>query len=430
MEGLREFFEVNGYVVELMICNFLFCLSQKRRRRYVPRLLLAVAVMLLSAPALNSVQSDSGLYNLLKYIVWFSFSVFGNAFLYEITLSVSVFISIAAFICQHLSFKVGEIVLFFLPDAVAQRTYNAPYVLTQACMYAFSYFVFARRFKRLNVRHARRQQLLLIYIVVAVYITILQFYFTGYMVHIPTTLYMIYASFDIICCTFAMMLQFGIIETSSLKEEGLVMEHVLHMQQEKYSLSKETIELINVKFHDLKKRLTVSRALDEEEARELYKTLEIYDMALKSGNEALDIVLAEKGLVCEREHIRLECIADGANLAFMAPSDVYSLVGNAIDNAVESVQKICDANRRFINVSIRKSRELLVINIENPYEGELRFKDGLPQTTKADKNFHGFGMKSIRMVVEKYNGFLSIAAEDGLFTLNIVFTPQQGKPAA
>ena len=105
-------------------------------------------------------------------------------------------------------------------------------------------------------------------------------------------------------------------------------------------------------------------------------------------------------------------------------------MGNAIDNAVESVQKICDANRRFINVSIRKSRELLVINIENPYEGELRFKDGLPQTTKADKNFHGFGMKSIRMVVEKYNGFLSIAAEDGLFTLNIVFTPQQGRPAA
>ena len=49
MEGLREFFEVNGYVVELMICNFLFCLSQKRRRRYVPRLLLAVAVMLLSS---------------------------------------------------------------------------------------------------------------------------------------------------------------------------------------------------------------------------------------------------------------------------------------------------------------------------------------------------------------------------------------------
>lgn len=46
----------------------------------MPRLLLAVAVMLLSAPALNSVQSDSGLYNLLKYIVWFSFSVFGNAF--------------------------------------------------------------------------------------------------------------------------------------------------------------------------------------------------------------------------------------------------------------------------------------------------------------------------------------------------------------
>lgn len=430
MEGLKVFFETNGYVFELLICNLLFCASQKRRKLFLPRLLLTALALVLSALLLNLAQSKSGLYNLLKYAVWFSISVAGNAFCYEISLSVSAFIGIGAFICQHVSFKVGEIVLYFLPDSIAQRTFNAPYILTIACMYAFSYFFFARRFKRPDVRHAKRHQLLIIYIAVAVYITILQFYFADYIGRIPTQLYLIYASFDIICCMFAMMLQFGIIETGSLKEESRIMEHVLHMQQEKYSLSKETIELINIKFHDLKKRLAVSPALDAREAQELYQTLGIYDMALKSGNEALDIVLAEKGLVCERQGIRLECIADGGSLDFMAPADVYSLVGNAIDNAIESVLKVTDPGARFINISIRNSRRMLIVNIENPYEGELRFEDGLPLTTKADKDFHGFGMKSIQKVVEKYNGFLSITSEDGVFVLNIVFAgPGKGREA-
>jgi len=217
------------------------------------------------------------------------------------------------------------------------------------------------------------------------------------------------------------MLQFGIIETSSLKEESKLMEHVLFMQHEKYRLSKETIDLINIKFHDLKKQM-LPRAMDEQEAQELYQTLNIYDMAVKSGNEALDIVLAEKSLLCEQEHIRLECIADGEQLSFMSASDVYSLIGNAIDNAIESVMKVTAHEERFINISIKDSRNLLIIRIENPFCGELEFEDGLPVTTKEDKSFHGFGMKSIQKVVEKYNGFFSIDPKNHLFVLNIVFT--------
>lgn len=420
MEQLLSFFRTNGVIFELMICNLLFCISQKRRPLYPLRVLLSALLMTLSAVLLNLAQSDSVFYNLFKYILWYLLSLLGNSFVYDISFRVSAFIGVGAFISQHMSFKVGEIVLFFLPDSVPPAWQNLAYVLTLAVMYTFSYLVFARRFRQVNVRHARQNQLFLLYFAVAAYITVLQFYFTDYVDVIPTQLYLIYASFDIICCMISMMLQYGIIETSSLKEESKLMEHVLFMQHEKYRLSKETIDLINIKFHDLKKQM-LPRVMDAEEAQELYQTLNIYDMAVKSGNEALDIVLAEKSLLCEQQHIRLECIADGESLSFMSASDVYSLIGNAIDNAIESVLKATEPENRFIDISIKRSRELLIIHIENPFEGDLQFRDGLPLTTKADKDFHGFGLKSIQKVVEKYDGFFSIIPQDHLFVLNIVF---------
>ena len=59
-------------------------------------------------------------------------------------------------------------------------------------------------------------------------------------------------------------------------------------------------------------------------------------------------------------------------------------------------------------------------HFENYYAGELDFDDGLPLTTKSDKRYHGFGMKSIKMLAEKYGGYVSVKAEDGVFNLNIL----------
>ena len=47
---------------------------------------------------------------------------------------------------------------------------------------------------------------------------------------------------------------------------------------------------------------------------------------------------------------------------------------------------------------------MLTIHAENHFEDSLQFKDGLPVTTKADKDSHGYGMMSVRHIVEKYNG--------------------------
>lgn len=145
--------------------------------------------------------------------------------------------------------------------------------------------------------------------------------------------------------------------------------------------SKATIELINIKCHDLKKQIALlgdRNHITKEEIDELNRAISIYDASVKTGNEALDVLLAEKTLFCENQGIQFNCIADGACLRFMRSSDIYSLFGNAIDNAVEAVIKIKEDNLRCIGISIKESKGMVSAHFENYYTGDLDFDEGLP----------------------------------------------------
>ena len=145
-----------------------------------------------------------------------------------------------------------------------------------------------------------------------------------------------------------------------------------------------------------------------------------YEAQNKTGNKTLDTLLTAKSLKCQDLGITLTCVADGALLDFFKPTDLSVLFGNALDNAIESVEKISDANKRLIHVSVAREKGFLRIRIENCYEGEINFVGGLPSTWK-DARYHGYGMKSIRSIVEKYNGSMTVKAENGWFELRILF---------
>lgn len=423
IDSTLAFFSENGYVLELLFSSLLFTFSQEKRQPYVIRVLISAVVLLLSSMLLNLIGYHSVLFNLLKYVIWFFLMVGLCMFHSKLTFSTAVFCGIGAYACQHVAFKVGETVTYFLPAAFTPTGNGAVYLAAVLVVYVCSYFAFAKRIQKFDLRYAINPQVIYLCVAVAIYTTILQFLFVSYIHTIPTDLYLIYASFDIICCFFALSLQYGIFVASSLEQENQLMSHILHMQEEQFKLSKQNIELINIKCHDLKKQLATLNVLEETDLQKLYQTLNVYDMSVKSGNEVLDILLAEKSLLCERRHIRLECIIDGSQLYFMSVSDIYSLFGNAIDNAIESVLKVKEHDRRFINVTIKETRGLIVFHVENPYDTVLRFQGELPVTTKKDENFHGFGLKSIKMLTEKYNGYLTINTDDHVFALTIALTP-------
>lgn len=225
-------------------------------------------------------------------------------------------------------------------------------------------------------------------------------------------------------CVFVLYLQNELFRKSALKQELELMNMLLLKEQEQYRLSKENIAIINQKCHDLKHQIRAIRKSDETDKSQYLKEVEdsirIYESIVKTGNEVLDTILTEKSLYCRDRGITVSCVADGSLLSFMQNMDLYSLFGNALDNAIEAVEKFSEDEMRQIDVLIHRQQNFLVINVVNPVREPLLFEEGLPITTKADKTIHGFGMRSMKYIVKKYEGFLNASEEDGCFSLKIL----------
>lgn len=208
------------------------------------------------------------------------------------------------------------------------------------------------------------------------------------------------------------------------KREMDAMQNLLHLQYETYKRSQESIDLINRKYHDLKHQIALLRSQGNEERGgvldQMESEIQSYEALNVTGNKVLDTVLTAKSLHCQSQGIQMTCVADGHALHFMSAMDISSLFGNALDNAIESVSKIKEQEKRLIHVVVSQQKGFLRIRIENCYEGDLHFSDGKLQTTKQDARYHGFGLKSIESTAEKYGGTAHIKAEDGWFELQVL----------
>ena len=229
-----------------------------------------------------------------------------------------------------------------------------------------------------------------------------------------------------ILCGMIFKIQISFIDNRKLKKELLITQQLLHKSEEQYALNKENIDLINIKCHYLKHQIREfgsKENVDKNAIKELENIIKIYDSNIKTGNEALDLILTEKSLICTKNHILLKFYGDCECLSFMEKVDLYSLFGNAIDNAIEAVSKENDEHLKTINLIVRGVHSLITIRVENYFTGNIILnQEGLPITTKKDRDYHGYGLKSIKYIVEKYNGDFRINIEDNIFSLSILFS--------
>ena len=211
----------------------------------------------------------------------------------------------------------------------------------------------------------------------------------------------------------------------ALQAEKEVIVRLARDRQAQYEFSKENIDMINQKSHDLKHQLqALARVSDEERMRQIQETsraIDFYDAIVKTGNEALDTLLTEKSVYCSNRSIRLSCMVNARSLQKINLVDLYTLLGNALDNAIESVERLAEPQKRLIRLYVVGEKQFLRIRTENYCEERLSFREGMPVTTKRDKRYHGFGMKSIRMLAVLYDGSVKIAIEGNRFILDILF---------
>ena len=288
-------------------------------------------------------------------------------------------------------------------------------------IYVLVYLIFSRRLREW-VDYPINQP----YVVCLTVFILMSIIFMNLRVTDPAVQYAVYGSY-ILGDLFCMLMLFSVFYESGLKQKYQIMEQLLHAEQQKQQMTRENIELINRKCHDLKHQIGALRRMGESPERDAYireieQAAVFYESSAKTGNKMLDLLLMEKLLYCEKYKIKLSCIAEGEKLAFMDAMDLYSLFGNALDNAIESVVQEKDEKKRIISFRVASHGQMLSIHFENYIAHELMFEDDLPVTTKSDKEYHGFGMMSIRHIVEKYGGTLQISTRDNLFQLNILMS--------
>ena len=221
-----------------------------------------------------------------------------------------------------------------------------------------------------------------------------------------------------------------VIMEMSVEREMEHLQSLLHMQYETYRISEESVALVNQKYHDLKHQIQLLRTAPPGERMEYLDQMEqqirTYEAQNKTGNRVLDTILTAKSIQCQNDGISLTCVAEGEALGFMDPMDISALFGNALDNAIESVKKLPNTERRLIHVSAVRQKGFLRIRVENCYHGELHFVNGMPATTKTDSRYHGYGLKSIHSIASRYGGSVTIDAKDGWFELRLLIPiPQE-----
>lgn len=208
------------------------------------------------------------------------------------------------------------------------------------------------------------------------------------------------------------------------RQEELERKSRLAQLREVYyeGIRQEQIQIRRVR-HDMNNHLTALQGLLEgnhtEKAifylRELSRRSEEGGAATRiSGNETANIVISAKKRRMEQQGIRFEIQAALPEKLSVTDVDLCALIGNALDNAAEAAALAAD---RWVSLKIKYEKGMLMIQVENSFGS-----DPIPEgagfcTTKQDKNAHGFGLKSMQEITERYQGFLQTKAEEEKFEL-------------
>lgn len=210
----------------------------------------------------------------------------------------------------------------------------------------------------------------------------------------------------------------------SLQKEKEMIQVLQKEKEQQYLFSKENVDLINQKCHDLKRQIRALQMVHGEERERLFKETEeavqFYDAHIKTGNDVLDTILTEKSFVCARQGIRFSCNIHAEKMDMIDVIDFYTLISNGLDNAIECVSKYENNEKKVINVAVLERGSMLHIFIDNYFDGELEFRNGFPVTSKEDKGYHGYGVKSMQMIAKKYGGDIRISVQNHTFSLQIM----------
>ncbi|MCI6374636.1 MAG: GHKL domain-containing protein [Clostridiales bacterium] len=216
-----------------------------------------------------------------------------------------------------------------------------------------------------------------------------------------------------------------------LRYELDAMGNILQRQYEQYQQFEANNEAMHRVYHDLKHQIAYLESESSAEKRsqslrEMKEIIRTHEARMNTGNRVLDVLLTSKSLICADEGITMTCYADAKLLGFMDAMDICSIFGNTLDNAIEYERTVASPEDRLIRVFVGKRESFLLIRVTNYCDHPVSFSGDTPVTTKENKKLHGYGLKSVHLCAQKYQGHSSITQEKGWFTVTVLIPlPQE-----
>lgn len=420
-------------VLSLLAGTMLMGYKMPRQRHCAVRIAASLAAMFCWSLIINSLrlaadhQTAYGSLSIVKYLVLYLLTVLAVLFCTWCTPVLAVFCVTIAYCLEHISQRLMGGIRLLRPGIpiLADRFIL---LLISAAVFGLLYWKLLRPVAQAGNEGISDNRLM---VVLAVCVVCMDIVINTYAMgeasrlNAPNLTLCIYA-FSIVCSFMALLVSLCQTRAEQAGRESEVTRQLLYSERGQYLREKAAADAINIKCHDLKHQIAaLDGRVDPRELSDIQDMVEIYDSGVSTGNAALDIVLSNKSLLCLSKRIAATCIADGKRLAFMSEADTYSLFSNIMDNAIEAVERLEDPEKRVVCLTVTARNSFILIHQENYYEGELAFADGLPQTVKEDKRYHGFGMRSIRALTEKYGGDLRLDVQDGVYVLDILLPVEE-----
>lgn len=422
-QGIRYFLVNYGYVVEMIFAIAVFAVYLEKRKNFRIRSILSYMVIVICYIQLYQILNGHGTAKELVLYIAINIAFYFALMLCFHTSGWSLlFIMIGANTAQHISYRIYSAILSFLGYGYDSFVAGILNVCVSAVVYTVIYLCFRNQLHDIEeCTYNNRTNVILGLAVFTLVIIVYRFEEQYDFFETNPDVNLLFAIYMIAADIFLLALLYGVFQNRKMTGEMEELEEVIRHQEKQYQLMKENIDIVNIKCHDMKQQISMyENRVDKEAFSEIKSIIHVYDTTFKTGSEVLDIFLQEKMLRCESDRIKLDCIVDGKCVNFIRPADLYTLVGNAIDNAIEAVKKIENPEERLISLQIKKSMNMILLHVDNKYVGKIEMKDGVPKSTKGDDVNHGFGMWSMRLIAEKYKGTLTVAVENGIFNLNVI----------
>lgn len=439
-----------SFTFELIVAGIML-MKHRLTFRFKPYIAIPVGLLIASSGAIVNIV---GFYNFMKPEQWNEainiavytipvFTIFGGfLFAYKIKpLNLMLLLSVA-YTFQHMAYQTGVLVLDTgLSGKIFQALYNESEaievivsrynIIYNAILYTVKtgvfvacYFLIARYYVKYSKYIIGKLMIIALGIVVYLVVNVANVYVAQHLTW-DTKLRGILAATLIIFCILFDVLVVGGFRVVEHRQESTIIKATLNSKIRQQEMMENNINFINMKCHDLRKELRKLKAkkgeLTDEDFYLLEESLNFYDSSVKTGNVNIDALIQDKLIYCNSVGIEFTSLVDGDAFKDMTSSDVYFLLTNIIDNAIEATEAIEEKEHRVISLTASRKHGLLMIEETNYYRGELVFNsDGSIKTTKQEnKKYHGFGTKSIAYIVKKYNGTMDYETKDGIFRLKI-----------